>query len=368
MNKSLIKLKQLEMNHLNQSEFADVIDANFTPHAPQAMAQHRLQKIKVASLFSQDINAEPLGKDFPKHHNDIPDVDFVARNTSKCKKAPGICTREPKTAASITQQILSPLQTQQTSGRPYFFQQLRQSDEENSQLAVCTCSVGESSESGPAAIRIAEATTPSFAIRQDDTKSFKSVSTAIKQKCENQDGLEDSEDCDSAKSAPIEENMDEHQLEFLPQPTRKHASGKIDGIALLSGKSSESHQQDREEESTMSARQQKRMKLGRSPVNFEDYMRESEQQVKDWRAEMEQVMQSADPLKSQIRNKLRNKISALTHRMRVKKAKHESDSCMEQKESNVTQFAAIIEEELSSGPQGRKFYKKIQAKVARLMG
>ena len=110
------------------------------------------------------------------------------------------------------------------------------------------------------------------------------------------------------------------------------------------------------------------MRLGRSPSDFDDYIRASNQQILDLEAEYASISMSSDPQFKKYKQRLRNKISALLSRMKAKKVELEGKTSVSQQKNKIDSVIAIIQKELTKGPQARKFYDKIQARLDLLIG
>jgi len=117
----------------------------------------------------------------------------------------------------------------------------------------------------------------------------------------------------------------------------------------------------------VSAGQKRPKRLGRTPKDFEEYIRESNAQVERWVEELNLFKRGAGPETQKKRDKLRNKISALRSRMKRKKEQVQSSQTIGGLSQQLSQLLDIFEEELT-GKEGSKFYDKIVARVTKALG
>ena len=99
-------------------------------------------------------------------------------------------------------------------------------------------------------------------------------------------------------------------------------------------------------------------RMGRIPQNYEDYIEESNRRIENWRRELEKF-----PPGSLQRDGLRNKISALRSRMKLKTENKNSNTTIWTLSKRVTEVAQIVEIELNNDPEGGKYFQKIMEKL-----
>ena len=99
---------------------------------------------------------------------------------------------------------------------------------------------------------------------------------------------------------------------------------------------------------------QHQRKMGRVPRAYEDYIKESNRRIENWNTELQK-----HPTGSKKRQRLRNKITALRSRMKLKTENKNHSRTIWTLQKQVIQMAQFVEIELNNDPNAAKYRDNI---------
>ena len=103
---------------------------------------------------------------------------------------------------------------------------------------------------------------------------------------------------------------------------------------------------------------QHQRKMGRVPRAYEDYIKESNRRIENWNTELQK-----HPTGSKKRQRLRNKITALRSRMKLKTENKNHSRTIWTLQKQVIQMAQFVEIELNNDPNAAKYRDNILKKI-----